>query len=133
MIDLTEWNRVTTVEMPAGEYYVGDPCYVLSSESNDIWLAQTIRPPGVEHGAVFHLKERKCVAFRTLVGDGVYPGNDGFEYGVDSGCIGAIPTDAMDWHVIGSGTTMIFDEPFACIRDGETGRLTFGDLVIETG
>ena len=121
-----------TIEMPAGEYYVGDPCYALSPDNHDKWCLQTLRGPGVEPLSQFTIDGYKCLSFRTLTGDGVYPGSDGFEYGVDSGCIGLIPVPVLDPCIVGSGTVRTFDKPFACSRDPESGQLTFGDLVIET-
>ena len=127
-----ELQMAIEITMPAGEYYVGDPCYALSQDNRDKWHLQTIRGPGVEPLPQFTINGYKCLSFRTLEGDGLYPGSDGFEYGVDSGRIGLIPVPLLDPCEVGMGTVRTFNKPFACSRDPESGQLTFGDLVIET-
>ena len=64
--------------IPAGTYYVGDPCCVFH---NDSWakileLSDCFEIPNVEY------KDKLIIAFGTKSGDGVYNG-----FSVDSGLI----------------------------------------------
>ena len=75
--------------MPAGDYYVGDPCYVFNKST---WTNYT----AVGAGVVQTFNGHKCVSFYTKYGDGLYQDNEGFAYEVDSGTIGMIPVKCMD-------------------------------------
>ena len=76
--------------MPAGEYYIGDLCYVMTSEE---WLEVcdlTIQDSRLIEGE-FQLKDgRKFAMYSTAYGDGTYYDHYGFSYSVDSGSIGCI-------------------------------------------
>ena len=85
------------VTLDAGDYWLGDPCYVIRDEDWMPWLEETDytnetnligKIPGSEHEAV---------GFATSFGDGVYPftidGEEVFELGVDAGMIGFIPVE----------------------------------------
>lgn len=101
----------TFIEPMKQKYYIGDLCYVLSSDdwftycaaygaSSDedgydpeIWLA----PEEGEWEAYLadDGKEpwRPCFAFNTAYGDGCYTDQNGLKYSVDSGGIGCIRVD----------------------------------------
>ena len=85
------------VTLDAGEYWLGDPCYVIRDEDWMPWLEACDYQvetnlmgeiPGTEHEAV---------GFATSFGDGVYPytvdGREEFELGVDAGMIGFVPVE----------------------------------------
>lgn len=74
--------------MPAGIYYIGDPCYVFDKAT---WKAYCDVGPGIVHTFLDH----KCLSFYTKHGDGKYYDNEGFEYFVDSGTLGMIPIDII--------------------------------------
>jgi hypothetical protein len=93
------------VQIPAGDYFLGDPCYTIRDEDWVPWLEACNykeednlvgKIPGTNFSAV---------GFRTAWGDGVYPlqhakrGSyaDGWvdyaELGVDAGLIGFVPCE----------------------------------------
>ena len=89
------------VQIPAGDYWLSDPCYTIKDEDWIPWLeACNYREednligniPGTNFSAV---------GFRTSWGDGVYPlqKEDGYnwkdvaELGVDAGLIGFVPCE----------------------------------------
>jgi len=118
---LSDWNFTKSskikVTLPAGRYYIGDLCYVLSDEDwntycaafdwgkscdthneedgydCEIWLA----PDAVDTEGWLNdtgaQPWRPCYTFNTAYGDGCYLDQEGRQYCVDSGGIGAIRTD----------------------------------------
>ena len=85
------------VTLDAGDYWLGDPCYVIRDEDWMPWLEATGYQtetnlvgniPGTDHSAV---------GFQTAFGDGIYPytvnGKEVFELGVDAGLIGFVPVE----------------------------------------
>ena len=67
--------------IPAGTYYIGDPCYVFGRDSwlKLIELTDCFEIPNVE------FQDKPVIAFGTKSGDGVYNG-----FCVDSGLIGIV-------------------------------------------
>ena len=89
------------VQIPAGEYWLSDPCYVIKDEDWIPWLEacnyrESDNLVGVIPGTDF-----SAVGFRTAWGDGVYPfqkekgysWEDVAELGVDAGLIGFVPCE----------------------------------------
>lgn len=83
--------------LPAGKYFVGDPCYVFSNERNnkDRWsellnISDFFEKPYVE------FEGHKLFATPTAWGDGGYYDQFGNEYSVDAGLIGAVPFALWD-------------------------------------
>ena len=91
------------VQIPAGEYWLSDPCYTIKDEHWVPWLGACnyreednliAKIPGTDFYAV---------GFRTAWGDGVYPlqkehgyrgdWEDVAELGVDAGLIGFVPCE----------------------------------------
>ena len=83
--------------IPAGTYYIGDPCYVFGRDSWNklIELTDCFEIPNVEY------KDKPVIAFETNSGDGKYNG-----FCVDSGLIGIV-----DISLIEEGSTF-FNENF---------------------
>ena len=84
--------------MPAGNYYVGDLCYVLHDEWDEVCeiLFNTPEPHGVLDGE-FTLKDgRRFAVYSTAFGDGQYYDNYGRAYPVDAGSIGCILYSDID-------------------------------------
>lgn len=103
--------------MKAGKYYIGDPCYVLDEPKYD-WhkvLKDTLyfglfssplamkrdmyKPRDEQHGE-FPIEDNDgnlytAAVSTTKYGDGSYYDEEGNEYGVDAGMIGAIPIEAI--------------------------------------
>ena len=89
------------VQIPAGEYWLSDPCYTIKDEDWIPWLeacnyTEEDNLVGVIPGTDF-----SAVGFRTAWGDGVYPlqkeegyhWDDVFALGVDAGLIGFVPCE----------------------------------------
>lgn len=117
-----------TVRVPAGAYYLGDPCYTVP---NDMWmeLLGTCDFFGVPIGTV---GGQQVVAFRTAWGDGLYQGSDGFQYPVDAGLIGLVPialNPAFDRQDL--VTLVVYERATECSTDG-AGGLMFGGVEIDT-
>ena len=132
--------------MSAGEYFIGDLCYVMSDEE---WLEVcdlTIQGSRVIDGE-FQLKDgRRFAMYGTAYGDGTYHDHYGFSYSVDSGSIGCIRTadikankypslgDTQD--LLDLGAVQSFDTDFVTGggrgEPGWEGLIQFGHIVIET-
>ena len=119
-----------TVIVPAGRYYLCDPCYEVRDEHWMPWLE-----------AANYTKERDLYAltpdgypvlgFATAYGDGCWTGSDGRRYGADSGLIGLVPVaynPGGQWAFI---KIVTFTEDTVC-RATKAGTLHFGDITIET-
>ena len=123
--------------MRAGDYYIGDLCYVLHNEWQDVCdlLFEGRDDHGVNEG-VFNLPDGRAFAlFSTAYGDGIY--NDQFydvDYMVDAGSIGCIKVSDIDRdntdNFLTGGNIVSFDNDFEVYSDGRT--LTFGHIRIDT-
>ena len=82
--------------LPPGEYYIGDPCYVIS-DNHDTWMeyVQEIYE-NVSPVPYKYFKDKKIFCHGTAYGDGVYFDQFDNNYGVDAGLIGATPTDICE-------------------------------------
>jgi hypothetical protein len=146
----TKYTRKGIKKMKAGEYYVGDLCYVFSE---DQWSEVcSLMFPDNHHGedqeGVFTLKDgTEFAIFGTLWGDGGYYDNQTTqEYCVDSGTIGCVLTSAIDVtskypniRDLGNVVTFIKDfEPRSEMdRHLQEGNLYFGNtnlgqLIVDT-
>jgi hypothetical protein len=124
------------VEVPAGQYVLGDPCYAVPHDkwsellescscfNNPIGRFSTYnRGSTIIHSAV---------AFGTRWGDGCYRGTDGNFYPVDAGLIGLVPLSASSNELRDDLSTVVtFDKPTICSTDGK-GKLRFGHITIDT-
>jgi hypothetical protein len=88
---------------PAGEYYIGDPCYIIPDEDWDCVLKTTNFFGSTEVGGtdfddgLYHWNGRTCFTAFTKHGDGCYGNRKGDAMvGVDSGTIGIIPFKKED-------------------------------------
>lgn len=120
-------------EMPAGDYYIGDLCYVMHDEWDEVLeLFFDDRNDNDCNEGVFTLKDgRKFVSFNTRYGDGTYRDQYGNFYHVDAGLIGCILVEDIKEEIPPSGTNIVqFKYGFSCHSDGST--LRFGHLAIDT-
>lgn len=122
---------MSAINMPAGHYYIGDPCYVLDREAREEFRASIHRPSGIAaYGGV------PSVSFYTKYGDGLYWDDYGYEYSVDSASIGAVPVALIsdDPEVVerkaAYGQLHHFPSDFEC--ENVNGHLRFGRIVINT-
>jgi hypothetical protein len=119
-----------SVIVPAGTYYLGDPCYAVPDEMWSELLEATGFFDDTPH--ILFRGKYNIVAFNTMYGDGCFAGNNRFEYGVDAGMIGLVETSIGIKPSEGLNTIIKFDVPTLCTRD-DNGTLTFGSVVIHTG
>lgn len=117
--------------LPKGEYFIGDPTYVLKEE---YWHYLNVeKERGVfqdPNGIIFG-------KFRTLMGDGIFADDEGGEYGVDSGCIAVLPTSVCDEEKIERAYGEVYEmmAPFVAEwepEDGEEGDIRVGNIRIHT-
>ncbi len=76
--------------MPAGEYYIGDLCYVMSEEEWDEFCSITIQGNRCFDGEFVLSDGRRFATYGTAWGDGSYFDQHRHEYAVDAGLIGCI-------------------------------------------
>lgn len=126
-------------ELPAGTYYIGDPCYVVAD--GDDWAAFCTAydkaSPDATESAVITFKGRQCFVSSTNTGDGCYRDNYGDEYPVDAGMLAAVPADLVPAPTrAGLVHSKFFVEPFRVGADKgrwkRRKRIQFGHLTINT-
>lgn len=116
------------VNLPAGTYWIGDPCYVIRDAAWTDLLAQTdylSEPVGTVNG-------KPVVALATLHGDGEYMDQDGVLYGVDSGTIGIVPVELIAEVPANDGRVVEFPHGLLVGDGGGDGLLCFGHIHIDT-
>lgn len=125
-------NAVVThkVSVPAGTYWLGDPCYAVPQ---DLWMSLLNscdffnKPVGTvqgKDGRTYHV-----LAFGTAYGDGCYTDQQGNDYPVDAGLIGLTPVGLVESYP--HGTKMVeFTEDTLCTCVG--GNMQFGKYKIDT-
>jgi hypothetical protein len=121
------------VEVPAGKYILGDPCYAVPDSDWD-GLLQSCNYFNSPIGYIKDgLQEFPVLAFGTRWGDGCYAGTDGNLYPVDAGLIGLVPAEVVDMEALRSDlhTVVTFTTTVKCSTDGN-GKLRFGCITIDT-
>lgn len=118
--------------LPPGTYYIGDLCYVMDTEWDEIH-SLCFPDDGSEVQGSFSLNSGvRFAKYFTAYGDGVYYDQTGHRYLVDSGSIGCVRlddvTDPKDR--IQHGNVVVFTEPFETSTDGKV--ITIGHLHIDT-
>ena len=122
--------------MIKGEYYVGDLCYVLHEEWDEV--CRLLFAGRDDHGCnqgEFNLSDgRRIAIYSTKYGDGLYQDQNGREYGVDAGSIGCILLEDIDIdhpdNFVGDGQCITFDQDF--YTGEQDGKIMFGSVSIET-
>lgn len=119
-----------TVVVPAGRYYLGDPCYTVQREEWLPWLEAADYMN--EHTLLYALTPTGYPVFAfSTGGDGTFRGSDGFVYPVDAGLIGLVPAEQTDDYNPSLATIIQFDRPTRCRIDAR-GCLWFGKVRINT-
>jgi len=118
------------VEVPAGSYILGDPCYAVP---NHEW-GQLLQSCNYFENPVGKItrhdkSDYHVVAFGTRWGDGTYRGSDGNDYPVDAGLIGLVPVEMVE--DLADHTIVEFNRDTLCVNDG-SGNLRFGHITIDT-
>lgn len=122
------------IMLPAGDYWVGDPCYVFPNDTNQ-WQDLIEKADYFDKPKYVTLENIIVVAGSTAYGDGCYFGTNGFQYGVDAGLLGIIPMSTVNFlnpskHSFELGTVEHFDSEFMVkICDG---HFDFYKFIIET-
>ena len=126
--------------MPAGVYYVGDLCYVMTDEEWEQFCSITIEGNKCLEGEFNMPDGRRFATYSTMWGDGEYRDQHGNRYGVDSGSIGCILLSdirANKYEDIKElGTVVEFTEDIftsGCIKGRDSnGVINIGPLRIDT-
>jgi hypothetical protein len=123
-------------ENASTKYYVGDLCYVMHPEWNEVCDLVTFD----NENSAYELSDgRQFFMLNTAYGDGTYNDNFGRPYSVDSGTIGAIKvsdiTDPEFQDAVKNGLGQIVEFPVeldetSVYADG--GMLAFDTLYIDT-
>jgi len=125
------------VTLPAGEYFIGDPCYAIPYDSfRDYWNDALFASDYFNKEGIYYLNGEPFVGYSTYYGDGVYTGTDGYDYGVDAGLIGVVSMGLVmkintndDYTRL--GTIVTFTTPFECFSTTD-GRIHIGHIMIDT-
>jgi hypothetical protein len=122
--------------MKAGTYYVGDLCYVLHDEWDEVCsLLFAGRDDHNCNQGEFGLKDgRKIAIYSTAYGDGTYYDQNGRSYWVDSGSIGCVLLDDIDTdhsdNDFGGGQTIKFEQDF--YTGSQDGKIMFHNVSVDT-
>jgi hypothetical protein len=122
--------------MTKGEYYVGDLCYVLHDEWDEV--CSLLFAGRDDHGCnqgEFNLKDgRRFAIYNTKYGDGNYFDQNGKSYDVDAGSIGCILMQDIDLghpdNFIAGGQQVTFDQDF--YTGEQDGKIMIGFISIDT-
>lgn len=111
--------------LPAGKYYIGDPCYVLESKSLDVVIDKMVI------GTTFELNGHMMWGHFTQYGDGTFADQNGTEYPVDGAALAAVPIDLIE-NPEGEehGTVLEFENSFSV--NYSDGVFWFGGICIDT-
>jgi len=116
-----------------GDYYVGDLCYVLRDEWDEV-CSLTINGHKCLDGTFTLANGTKFATYGTAYGDGVYVDQKGHKYPVDAGLIGCVAVKDLDANILKNnihlGNIIKFDKPFTTSED--QGVIVIGNLSIDT-
>jgi hypothetical protein len=117
--------------MPAGVYYVGDLCYIMSDEWEEV-IEMCVNAQGAVADEFQLADGRRFAMYNTAYGDGVYADQSEREYYVDSGTIGCILASDIDRPLrdIQLVQKIEFTSDFETESYG--GIIQFGDVQIDT-
>jgi hypothetical protein len=126
--------------LPAGKYYIGDPCYVI--RDHIAWMAFLESCDFFEESHRAFFDKDEFWASETAYGDGVYNSNIGFRFTVDAGLIGIVPMSVVERYANQAntdfeqfGVIVTFDDPFIVRfnpRAGNDPTHVFGHIKIFT-
>ena len=125
-------HDMKTFNLQADTYFVGDPCYAFSHDTNTWDLICNYLGHKSDAYAV-PVKNGYVHFGNTYIGDGSYQGSDGVEYGVDAGLIGVVPIDLVEVseeELKELGSIKTFDAPFTF--SWKDGIFYIADIKIDT-
>lgn len=126
--------------MPAGKYYVGDLCYVMTDDEWDEFCYLTIVSNECVDGEFQFKDGRRFATYGTMYGDGEYLDQYGNRYSVDAGLIGCIRVEDIRANKYADiselGAIVEFETDFVTGGgrgfDDWGGTIQFGKIAIET-
>lgn len=107
-----------SANLPAGRYFVGDPCYVFPDHEWFRFCNSLFSEAVGGDGNINSFGDTPMFASCTAFGDGTYRDiNSNASFGVDSGLLGAVPeslwnTELTDDQVTKLGTIIIAEHAF---------------------
>ena len=120
--------------MQAGDYYVGDLCYVMHEVWDEVCGIMFTDNPNRGNEGEFTLKDgRRFAVYSTSYGDGRYYDQYGQPYSVDAGVIGCILVSDIDTTAVSSWGATNSTEGGQVIHFGidfPTGKSDFGEIEI---
>lgn len=121
--------------MPAGEYYIGDLCYVMHGEWSEVCdLTIKYETDDCLDGEFALADGRRFAMYRTTWGDGEYEDQHGKSYPVDAGLIGCIRVSDIDMDNLDNDITLgnvyTFDKDFNTFS--EEGKICIGGVIVDT-
>jgi hypothetical protein len=122
-------ETIETVTVPAGKYWLADPCYVIR-DNQDWWKVCDSFSDDKKNTSV--KLDNGCHVFAFNVSnDGTYYDQENTEYFVDSGTIGLVSVEYNpDYSTTrGNGRMVEFKEETVCFL--EDNYLKFGEIIID--
>lgn len=122
-------DAVSERSLPAGLYWVGDPCYAY--EDHKVWMRLLEAAGYLENPRILdaQIPGDQFIASGTAFGDGCFLDEEGNEYGVDAGLLGAVPVKGGQRCPSGM-REVSFSEPFEIgYLDG---KVSIGHITIDT-
>jgi hypothetical protein len=120
-----------SAKFPAGQYYVGDLCYVMYPEWDELCDIMFSEDDYLE--GELTVQNKRIFLASTAYGDGNYADNVGRAYGVDSGSLGIIAVENIaesELPNLNDGHVIEFTTDF--IVTAQHGRFNFGGILIDT-
>lgn len=126
-----------TYVLPAGDYFISDPCYPFPNTGENSTLWETVLNETDYFNKPCDLPNIKIWAANTTYGDGIYFDTNGLhEFGVDSGTLGIMTKETVDYlgedpdYVSTCGILVHFEKEFNVIFSD--GYFKFGHIEIDT-
>lgn len=125
---------MTTFNLPAGTYWIGDPGYVVTDHNKWIEVIESV--DYFNEPAIANVDDITIVAGPTSYGDGRYASNAGTNHNVDSGTLGIVPLATVNKfhsnhaYLAKQGTFNHFEHDFTVVID--EGHFNFDQLIIDT-
>jgi len=119
--------------MPAGQYYIGDLCYVMSDAEWNDFCSITIQGHRCLSGEFVLNDGRRFATYQTKYGDGLYKDQFENQYGVDAGLIGCIRIEDIrvdKYNIKELGSIVEFKTDF--VTSYEDGVIKIGHVMIDT-
>ena len=125
-------DTLYSAQFPAGSYWVGDLCYVMHPEWDELCDIMFAEDDMVE--GELTVQNKRIFIASTAYGDGTYADNVGRAYPVDAGSLGIIAVENIaesELPDLNGGHVIEFAEDFTVTA--QHGRFNFGGILIDTG